>query len=102
MKDRETLKLNATLKRFNLPDFIKKRSNQLNLNVTVNVIPVKTNWLQSLFLPEREDIVVDFNSPKANSTNITELQLKANYCQGVVTLCDDITNYMDGIKSQLV
>lgn len=99
MKDKP-LKLNATLKRFNLPDFIKKRSNQLNLNVTVNVIPVKTNWLQSLFLPEREDIVVDFNSPKANS--ITELQIKANYCQGVVTLCDDINNYMDGIKSQLV
>lgn len=100
MKDKP-LKLNASLKRFNLPAFIKRRSNELNLNVKVNVIPVKTNWLQSLFSPEREDIVVDFNSPKASLTNIPELQLKANYCQGVMTLCD-ITNYMDGIKSQLV
>lgn len=96
------LKLNSTLKRFNLPDFIKKRSKELNLNVIVNVTPVKTNWLQSLFSPEREDIVVDFNSPESNSTSVTQLQLEANYCQGVVTLCDDINNYIDGIKSQLV
>jgi len=101
MQDK-TLKLNSTLKSFNLPDFITKRSKELNLNVIVNVTPVKTNWLERLFSPERENIVVDFNSPSASSTNVAELQNKLNYCQGVVTLCDDITNYMDGIKSQLI
>lgn len=102
MNQDKPLKLSNTLKSFNLPNFINKRSKELNLNVIVDVTPVKRNWLESLFTPERENIVVDFNSPQASLDNIPELQIKKKYCQGVVTLCDDIQNYMDGIKSQLI
>lgn len=103
MNQDKPLKLSNTLKSFNLPNFINKRSKQLNLNVIVDVTPVKRNWLERvLFTPERENIVVDFNSPQASLNSIPELQIKKKYCEGVVTLCDDIQNYMDGIKSKFI
>ncbi len=97
----DTLKLNKTLKRFNLSSFIKRRCQELNINATIEVEPYNVNWFVGLFEPARETITVTFKLPYDNPQGKEQLTESMTACNNITTLCDDINNYLDGIKSQL-
>lgn len=96
------LKLDKTLTKFNLPNFISKRCVELELtgHVMVKTEPIKQNWFTRLFEPDRENICVQFNLPFPDgTTDVNQLVENLTVSKSITILCDDILNYMDGISN---
>ena len=87
MKELPTVEFNLEApKEFNLVTFIKKRCQILKIENEITTEPIYRSFFEKLFslTKERETIFI---------------KLKGS--ENIPILCDDIQNYMDGIKSQI-